>query len=90
MNISLVFVTQYYFLVPKDGRLNFTHYLKIRIHDRRELQNITINHSADIGYKDLMNIYRDCTWKSHSFLTIDTTLPSDNPLRFRKNVLNQL
>ena len=56
LNISLVFVIQCYFLVPKDGRLNFTHYLKIRIHDRRELQNITINHSADIGYKDLTNI----------------------------------
>ena len=85
LNTSLVCITQSYFSVPKDVRLNFTHYLIMKIHDGRELQNITKNHSADIDCKDLFNIYRNCTNESYSFLTIDTTLPADNSMRFRKN-----
>ena len=83
-NISIVFITQSYFSVPKDVRLNSTHYLIMKINNKRELQNIATNHSADIDYKDFMNIYRECTRKPYSFLTIDTTLQSSNPLRFRK------
>ena len=52
LNISLVFITQSYFKAPKDARLNSTHYLIMKIHNRRELQNIAIDHSADFGYKD--------------------------------------
>ena len=62
----------------------------MKIHNKREVQNIATNHSAEIGYKDLMKIYRKCTSEPYSFLTIDTTLPADNPLRFRKNLLNPL
>ena len=62
----------------------------MKIHNKRELQNIAINHSVDIDYKDFMKIYRKCTSKPYSFLTTDTTLPADNPLRFRKNLLNPL
>ena len=57
----------------------------MKIHNKRELQNIAINHSADIDYKDFLKIYRNCTKESYYFLTIDTTLPADNPVRFRKN-----
>ena len=85
MNISLVFIIQSYFSVPKDVRLNFTHYLIMKIHDERELQNIAKNHSADFDYKDFLKIYRNCINEPYSFLTIDTTLPADNPMRFRKN-----
>ena len=53
----------------------------------RELQQIVCNHSADIDYKDFTNIYRNCIKEPYSFLTIDTTLPADNPMRFRKNLL---
>ena len=60
----------------------------MKIHNKREVQNIATNHSAEIDYKDLMKIYRKCTSEPYSFLTIDTTLPADNPLRFRKNLLN--
>ena len=84
LNISLAFVTQSYFSVPKDVRLNSTHYLIMKINNKRELQNIAINHSADIDYKDFMKIYRECTKEPFSFLTIDTTLPASNPLRLRK------
>ena len=48
LNISLIFVTQNYYSVPKDVRLNSTHYLLMKIHYGRELQNIAKNYSADI------------------------------------------
>ena len=79
-------MTQSYFSVPKDVRLNSIHYLIMKINNKMELQNIAINHSADIDFKDFMKIYRECTREPYSFLTIDTTLPSSNPLRFRKKV----
>ena len=85
LNISLVFITQSYFSVPKDVRLNSTHYFIMKINYRKELQNIAINHSADIDYKDFMKIYRECTKEPFTFLTIDTILPASDPLRFRKN-----
>ena len=90
LNISLVFITQSYSSVPKDVRLNSTHYLIMKVSNRKELQNIAINHSADIDYQNFMKIYRECTREPYSFLTIDTTLPSSNPLRFRKNLFDTL
>ena len=89
-NISLVFITQSFFSVPKDVRLNSTHYSIMKINNRRELQNIALNHSADIDCKVFMKIYRECTKEPYSFLTIDTTLSSSNPLRFRKNLSDTL
>ena len=67
INISLVFITQSYFSVPKVVRLNSTHYLIMKIKNRRELQNITINHSTDIDYKNFVKIYRECTKEPYSF-----------------------
>ena len=52
LSISLVFITQSYFSVPKEVRVNSTHYLIMKIHNKRELQSIATNHSADIDYKD--------------------------------------
>ena len=88
LNISLVFITQSYFSVPKDVRLNSTHFLIMKINSKRELQNIATDHSTDFDYKDFMNIYRECTKEPYSFLSIDTTLPASNPLRFRKNLFH--
>ena len=85
-NISLVFITQSYFSVPKDVRLNSTHYLIMKINPRQELQNIAMNHSADINYKDFMKIYRECSKEPYSFLTIDITFSASNLFRFRKNL----
>ena len=84
LNISLVFITQSYFSVAKDVRLNSTHYLIMKINNRKKLQNTAINHSAEFDYNDFMRIYRECTRKPYSFLTVDT-LPASDPLRFRKN-----
>ena len=58
------------------------------INNKRELQNMAINHSADIDYTDFMKIYRECTKEPYNFLTIDTTLPASDPLRFRKNLFH--
>ena len=67
LNISFVFITQLYFSVPNEVRLNSTYYLKMKIHNKRELQSIVINHSADIDYKDFMIIYKKCTSESFFF-----------------------
>ena len=67
LNTSLVFITQSYFSVSKDVRLNSMHYLIMKINNRKELQNIAINHSADIDYQDFMKIYRKCTKELYSF-----------------------
>ena len=88
LNISLIFITQSYFKVPKDVKLNTTHFFIAKIPDKRELQQITINHSPDISTKDFTNIYRKCAAEPYYFLVNDTTLVSNNPLRFRKNLFN--
>ena len=88
LNISLVFITQSYFKVPKDVRLNTTHFFIMKIPNKRELQQIAINHSRDIVFKDFIKIYKKCTNKPYSFLVNDTTLASGNPLKFRKNLFN--
>ena len=62
----------------------------MKINNKSELQNIAINHSADIDYQDVIKIYRECTKELSNFLTIDTKLPSSNPLRFRKNLFDTL
>ena len=84
LNIS---ITQSYFKVPKDVKLNYTHFFIMKIPNKRELQQIALNHSSDIDFKDFIQIYKKCTAEPYSFLVNDTTLPSDNPLRFRKNLL---
>ena len=88
LNISFVFITQSYFIFPKDVRLNTTHFFIAKIPNRRELQEIARNHSSDISTEDFINIYRECTAEPYSFLVNDTTLASNNPLKFRKNLFN--
>ena len=87
LNISIVFITQSYFTVSNNVRLNSTHFFIMKIPNKRELQQIALNHSSDIDFKDFMNIYNKSTKEPYSFLVNDTTLPSDNPLRFSKNLL---
>ena len=74
LNISIVFITQSYFKVPKDVRLNSTHFFIMKIRNKRERQT-ALHLSLDIDI--------------FLFLGNDTTLPSDNPLRSRKNLLNK-
>ena len=88
LNISLVFITQSYFKVPKDVRLNTSHFFIAKIPNKRELQQIVINNSSDISTKDFANIYRKCTDEPYSFFVNDTRGASNNSLRFRKNLFN--
>ena len=74
LNISLVFITQSYFTVPKDVRLNTAHFCIAKIPNKRELREITINHSSDVSTKDFTNIYKECTAEPYSLLVNDTTL----------------
>ena len=73
------------FCVPKDV-IKYSTLFHHEISNKRELQNIAINHSADIDYQDFKKIYRECTKEPFNFLTIDTMLPASDPLRFRKNL----
>ena len=86
LNISHVFITQSYFAVPKNIRLKSTHSFIMKTSNKRELQQIALNHSSDIEFQEFMNLYKKCTAKPCSFLVIDATLASDNLLRFRKNL----
>ena len=86
LNICLVFITQSYFKVPKDVTLNTSHFFIAKISNKRELQQIAINHSSDINTKDFANIFRKYDPEQYSFLVNDAAVPSYNPLRFRKNI----
>ena len=88
LNISLVFMTQSYFKVPKDVRLNTSYFIITKIPNKRELRQVAINHPSDISTKDFVNIYRKHSAEPYSFLVNDTTLSSNNPLRSRKNIFN--
>ena len=79
-------MTQSYFTVPKNIRLNSVHYFIMKI-PNKQLQEIAFNHSSDIDFKGFMNLYKQCTANPYSFLVIDPTLASDNPSCFRKNLL---
>ena len=78
LNISIVFTTQSSFKVPTEVRFNTT---------QKQLQQIHLNHSSDIYFNKFMNIYEKSATEPYYFLFNDTTLPSDNPLHFRKNLL---
>ena len=62
----------------------------MKIPNKRDLQQIAVDHSSDIDIKDFVNLYKKCTAKPYSFLVIDSTLASGNPLRFRKNLLERI
>ena len=72
LNISIAFITHSYFKVPKDVRLNSTHFFIMKIPNQRELQQIALNHSSDIDFKDFMKIFQKYTAEPYSFLVNDT------------------
>ena len=75
LNISIVFITKSYFKVPQDVRLSFTHFFILKISNKRELQQIALNHSPDIEFKDFIKIYEKFTPELYYFLANDATLP---------------
>ena len=87
LNILLVFVTESYFSVSKEVRLNSTHCLIMKIDNKVELQNVARNHSADVDY--ILRRFTENV-KKYSFLTMDITLSASDPLTFIKNLLMPL
>ena len=73
--------------MPKNVTLSSAHYFIMKIRNKQELQQVAFNHSSDIDFKDFMNLLKNCTAKSYTFLVIDATLASDNPSHYRKNIL---
>ena len=88
LNISFVFITQSYFKVPEDLRLNSAHFFIMKIPNKRELQQILLNHSSDTNSKDFIKIYKKYTAEPYFFLVNYALLASDNPLRFIKILSN--
>ena len=59
LNISVVFITQSHFKVPKDVKLNPTHFFIMKIPNKIESQQIALNHSSDINSKNFIKIYKN-------------------------------
>ena len=87
LSISLFFISQSYFKVSKTITLNPRHYFIMKIPNKREIQQIVINHSSDIDFKDFIKHYIEYTKEPYSFLVNDVTLSVHNPLRVRMNLL---
>ena len=83
LNISIIFIMQSYFRTPKDARLNSTHYILMKIGNKKELKIIAEEKSDHLDYKDFLKMYNYCTREPYSFMTIDAR-PTATVV-FRKN-----
>ena len=83
INISIVFITQSYFRALKDARLNSTHYIIMKINNKKELKRIAEEKSGRLDYKDFLKMYNYCTQDPYSFMTIDVRPTATIP--FKKN-----
>ena len=72
LNISIVFITQFYFRTPKDARLNSTHYILMKIGNKKDLKSIAEENSGHLDFKDFLKIYNYCTNEPYSFMMVDT------------------
>ena len=86
LNISLVFISNFFLKEPKPIRINVTNYFITKIPNKRKLHQIASNHLSDLKFKDFMKFCKDCAKQPYLILVKDTTLASDNLLRFRKNL----
>ena len=83
INVSIVFITQLYFRALKDARLNSTHYILMKIGNKKELKRIAEEKSGHLDYKDFLEMYKHCTKEPYSFMTIDARPSATIP--FKKN-----
>ena len=72
LNISIVFITQSYFRTPKDARLNSTHYILMKIGNKKELKSRAEENSGHLDFKDFLKIYNYFTKEPYSFMLVDT------------------
>ena len=73
INVSIVFITQSYLRALKDARLNSTHYILMKISNKKELKRIAEEKSGHLDYKEFLKIRNCCTKEPYSFMLIDTT-----------------
>ena len=83
INVPIVFIMQYYFRALKDARLNSTHYILMKIGNKKELKSIAEEKSGHLDYKDFLKMYNYCTREPYSFMTIDARPTAT--MVFRKN-----
>ena len=83
LNISIIFITQSYFRTPKDARLNSTHYILMKIGNKKELKSIAEENSGHLDFKEFLKIYNYCTREPYSFMMVDTR-PTAR-IKFKKN-----
>ena len=83
VNVSIVFITQSYFRALKYATLNSTHYILMKIGNKKELKRIAEEQSGHLDYKDFLKIYNYCTREPYSFMTIDARSTATIP--FKKN-----
>ena len=83
LNISIVFIMQSYFRTLKDARLNSTHYILMKIENKKELKSIAEENSGHLDFKDFLKIYNYFTKESYSFMLVDTR--PNARVTFKKN-----
>ena len=83
INLSIVFITQSYFRALKDARLNNTHYILMRIGNKKELKSIAEEKSGHLDYKDFLKMFNYYTREPYLFMTIDARPTATIP--FKKN-----
>ena len=83
INLSIVFIMQSYFRALKDARLNSTHYILMKIDNKKGLKSIAEEKSGHLDYKDFLKMYNYCTKEPYSFMAIDARLTATIP--FKKN-----
>ena len=83
LNISIVFISQSYFRTPKDARLNSTHYILMKIGNKKELKSIAEENSGHLDFKEFLKIYNYCTKDPYSFMMVDTR--PNARVTFKKN-----
>ena len=87
LNISIVFITQSYFRIPKDAKLNSTHYILMKIGNKKELKSIAEEKSGHLDYRDFLKMYNYCTKEPYSFMMIDVRPTAT--ITFKKTLINQ-
>ena len=87
INISIVFITQSYFRALKDAILNSTHYILMKIGNKKELKIIAEEKSGHLEYIDFLKMYNYCTEEPYSFMLIDTRPTAS--ITFKKTLMNQ-
>ena len=85
INVSIVFITQSYFRALKDARLNSTHYILMKIGNKKELKRIAEEKPGHLDYKDFLEMYTYCIKEPYSFMTIDARPTATIPFKKKIN-----